>query len=189
MPPSTCIHTSNLCSSSKVRFQLKSQSFPFFIWTVNTMMHFVSASLICSQIPSILMERFAALLFVCYFAALGCSSSNNTDRSVWQHPHTPCPFYKLIRVLFSDLFKMSSRCLRVLEHRDLHVETETVQPGDVCGFARVGGRRYEVSLWCGRSYPVAGWAASYWPRLLSLRSYHGVPWGFWSSWCCDTELF
>lgn len=82
-----------------------------------------------------------------------------------------------------------SRCFRVPEHRDLHVAAETVQPGDICGFAGVGGRWHEVSLWCGWSYPLAGWVATNWPCLLSYCTYQWVPWGFRGSRCCDTELF
>lgn len=68
----------------------------------------------------------------------------------------------------SDFFP---RCLRVLEHRDLHISTETVQLGNVCWFARLGGRRYEVSVWRGRGHPVAGWVSAVPPWLLSCGSF------------------
>lgn len=55
-----------------------------------------------------------------------------------------------------DAPEMTSRCFRVLEHRDLHFTTEAVQPGDVCGLAGVGGRGHEVSLRRGRGHHVAG---------------------------------
>lgn len=32
-----------------------------------------------------------------------------------------------------------SRCFGVFKHRDLHIAAETIQPGDICGFTRVGG--------------------------------------------------
>lgn len=89
--------------------------------------------------------------------------------------------------LFSDPLELISRCFRVLEHRDLHVETETVQPGDICGFTGVGGWRHEVPFWCGWSHPVAGWVATYWPSLLSHCSYQGSPKAFVAA--GDTELF
>lgn len=64
-----------------------------------------------------------------------------------------------------------SRCFWVLEHRGLHIETETFQPGDICGLTRVGGWRYEVPLWCGWYYPVARWVGTDRPFLWSCCSY------------------
>lgn len=81
-----------------------------------------------------------------------------------------------------------SRRLRVFEHRDLHIKAETVQPGDICGFAGAGGWWYEVPLWCGWSYPVARWVTTQRPLLLS----HWLPKasrGICGHWSSDLELF
>lgn len=64
--------------------------------------------------------------------------------------------------------RWTSRPFRVLEHRDLHVEAEEVQPGDICGFARVGWWWYEVPLWCRWGHPVAWWVGATWYFLLTL---------------------
>ena len=63
--------------------------------------------------------------------------------------------------MFIGLFSLFFRRGGLPDHRDLHVQAEEVQLGDVCGHARASGRGHEVPLRCQRLHTLAGYVISF----------------------------
>ena len=66
-----------------------------------------------------------------------------------------------LQLIVIGIFSIFSRCRGLPDHGDLHVQAEEVQPRDVCGHARAGGRGHEVSLRCQRLHSLAGYVISF----------------------------